>query len=232
MFVANFSIKSAVQKALVFLRRTVDYAEMHPYLAMERKALEETVEFITRQMPDAMAFDTPKDLLRYALARVPADGIVAEFGVNGGGTMRFIASRLPDRRIDGFDSFQGLPEDWSGSNMAAGYFDRAGRLPRLPASVTLHPGWFAQSLPSFVAEYSGPLAFLHVDCDIYSSTKTIFDHLGDRLQPGSIIVFDEYFNYPNWQHHEHRAFREFIEAGSLRFRYLAYAFRQVAVAIE
>jgi len=30
----------------------------------------------------------------------------------------------------------------------------------------------------------------------YSSTKTVFDTLADRIVPGTVIVFDEFFNYP------------------------------------
>ncbi|MBV9636169.1 MAG: class I SAM-dependent methyltransferase [Methylobacteriaceae bacterium] len=232
MFIANFPLKSVIQKAVVFVRRTADYAHAHPYREMERRALCDTVEFIEHEAPDALAFDTPKELLRHAMRLAPEQGIVAEFGVNEGGTIRFIARTLRGRPVHGFDSFQGLPENWSGNNMAAGYFDHAGKLPKVPRNVTLHAGWFDKTLPDFVAANPGPVAFLHIDCDLYSSTKTIFDHLGERLVPGTIIVFDEYFNYPRWRHHEHNAFMELIESRRTGFEYLAYAFRQVAVAIR
>ena len=232
MFIANFPLKSAVQKALVFVRRTADYPHAHPYREMERRALSDTVEFIEREAPDALAFDTPKDLLLHAMRLAPNDGIVAEFGVNEGGTIRCIARMFPARRVHGFDSFHGLPENWSGNTMAAGHFDHAGKLPRVPRNVTLHPGWFDKTLPAFVAANPGPVAFLHIDCDLYSSTKTIFDHFRDRLVPGSVIVFDEYFNYPRWRNHEHKAFVECVEDAGIRFEYLAYAFQQVAVVIR
>jgi hypothetical protein len=71
-----------------------------------------------------------------------------------------------------------------------------------------------------------------VDCDLYSSTKTIFDHLGERLRPGSVIVFDEYFNYVGWREHEYRAFQECVHARSLRYRYVAYNTREYNVAVQ
>jgi hypothetical protein len=89
-------------------------------------------------------------------------------------------------------------------------------------NVTLHKGWFDQTLPDFVANHPGPIAFLHVDCDLYSSTKTIFQFLGDRIVPGTVILFDEYFNYPGWRDHEHRAFTELVEERGLECRWLAY----------
>jgi hypothetical protein len=47
-----------------------------------------------------------------------------------------------------------------------------------------------------------------------------------------VIVFDEYFNYPNWQEHEFRAFQELVEECRVRYQYLGYARFQVAVKID
>ena len=63
-----------------------------------------------------------------------------------------------------------------------------------------------------------PVAFIHVDCDLYSSTKTIFSLLSDRIVPGTIILFDEYFNYPNWQQHEYKALQEFVDTKNIKYR--------------
>ena len=232
MFTANFPLKSLVQKSTVFFRRTVDYSDRHPYRALEKDALADTVAFIKAEMPDALAFDTPRELLHFAIGLTPCEGLVAEFGVNEGGTIRFIANRMRERTIHGFDSFEGLPEHWTGNNMPSGHFGRHGRLPKVPPNVTLHKGWFDETMPAFAAAHPGRAAFLHVDCDLYSSTKTILDNLAGGIGTGTIIVFDEYFNYPNWRNHEHRAFRAFADERQIAFRYIGYAFRQVAVAID
>jgi hypothetical protein len=97
--------------------------------------------------------------------------------------------------------------------------------------VKLHRGWFNESLPPFLSANPGSAAFLHIDCDIYSSTVTILDCFKDRIVPGTIIVFDEYFNYPNWKSHEHKAFEEFIAVTGHQFEYVAYSFRQLSVRI-
>jgi len=232
MFIANYPLKSFVQKAVMFLQLPLDYSTFHPYRALQQRALNETLDFITAEMPAALAFDTPRELMDYAMNQVTLDGIVAEFGVNEGGSITYIAKRMAKQIIHGFDSFEGLPEGWSGNTMAAGYFNRDGKLPKVPSNVRLHPGWFSDSLPRFVADNSGPVAFLHVDCDLYSSTACIFEHLGDRVVPGTVIVFDEYFNYPAWQTHEHRAFREFITRLGKSFEYISYSFKQVAVIMR
>ncbi|HML27441.1 MAG TPA: class I SAM-dependent methyltransferase [Hyphomicrobium sp.] len=228
MFIANYGLKSFVQKAAMVARLPIAYSQDHPYTGLKERARRETLDFITEVMPEALAFDTPRELMRHALSLAMVEGLYAEFGVNNGGTITYIAKQKPSKTIHGFDSFEGLPEDWSGNAMAAGFFNRKGQLPKVPANVVLHPGWFDRTAPKFAAENSGPLAFLHVDCDLYSSTATIFSDLGDRIVPGTVIMFDEYFNYPNWKAHEHKAFTEFQEISGKKFRHLGYSIQQVA----
>jgi hypothetical protein len=81
-----------------------------------------------------------------------------------------------------------LPEDRRGFSLDETAFDVRGKLPRVPSNVRLHPGWFDRSLPEWLKQNEGPVAFMHMDCDLYSSTKTIFDLLAARLQPGTIVL--------------------------------------------
>jgi hypothetical protein len=78
------------------------------------------------------------------------------------------------------------------------------------------------------------VAFLHLDADLYSSTVTVLEHVGPRLRPGSVIVFDEYFNYPGWEQHEHRAWLEFVAKTGITYQYVAYTCNneQVAVVVK
>jgi hypothetical protein len=87
-------------------------------------------------------------------------------------------------------------------------------------------------LPRWAESNPGPIGFLHLDCDLYQSTKCVFEQLSDRIVPGTVIVFDEYFNYPNWQEHEFRAFQELVEPCQIRYQYLGYARFQVAVRVN
>jgi Macrocin-O-methyltransferase (TylF) len=227
----NFRALSFVQRVIMLRQSARDYGRQHPRTTMLARAHAASVDFIEANMPDALGLDTPKDLLTFAVSLVTLPGLVLEFGVNAGGTIRHLAKLMPDRKLHGFDSFEGLPEAWSGNNLPGGAFSRSGKLPSVPSNVTLHKGWFNDTLPGFVAAHKDAVAFLHVDCDIYSSTKTIFDGLAPQIVPGTVIVFDEFFNYPNWQAHEYRAFMEFLTARDLGFRYTAYAYEQVAGVI-
>jgi predicted O-methyltransferase YrrM len=167
-----------------------------------------------------------------ALRRVPATGLLCEFGVFEAESTNYIARHLPGRRLYGFDSFEGLPETWR-PEFEAGMFSTGGRLPQVERNVSLIKGWFDETLPRFAAEHPGPVAMLHIDCDLYSSTRCVFDHLGERIGPGAILVFDEFFNYPGWEEHEFRAFSEFVRARRLSYEYLCYngEHEQVAVRI-
>jgi len=232
MLVTNFRIKYALYKIVCAFYQLADVGRVHPARERTLRALNRTVDYIEEAMPDALGFDTQRDVTAYALTNCKAEGHYLEFGVFTGGTLRFIAPRIGGRKIHGFDSFEGLPEGWGGFNLGERAFDVGGKLPRVPSNVELHRGWFDASLPPWLASNPGPVAFVHVDCDLYSSTKTIFDLLGDRFIPGTVILFDEYFNYPNWEKHEFKAFQELVTQRNIKYTYLAYARQQVAVRID
>ena len=164
-------------------------------------------------------FSSSFETLRHGLSLAPKEGLVLEFGVLFGRSLNFIAGHR-DGPVHGFDSFQGLPEDWG--EIRAGAYTTGGRLPEVADNVRLHAGWFEDSLPRFLAEHPGPVAFMNVDCDLYSSTKTIFDHLAPRIVPGSVIVFDEYLCTGQWREDEYRAFQEAVAAHGWRYEYGAF----------
>jgi hypothetical protein len=185
-------------------------------------ALAEGAEYAAAHMKGAAACTTKSEVMQRSLDAISIDGLVLEFGVWKGTTINRIADHLgEERQVHGFDSFEGLPEDWFGK-YERGSFNRNGSLPDVRSNVQLIAGWFDKTLPDFVAAHDGDVSYLHVDCDLYSSTKTIFEFLGDRIVPGTVILFDEYFNYPGWRMHEHRAFQEFVDERRLKFRWIAY----------
>jgi hypothetical protein len=191
-------------------------------LRVQRIACEQTARFVIEKMPKVPAFRDRFALLDHSLASVdPAiNGLYCEFGVFTGATINHIASKT-SHTIHGFDSFEGLPETWI-TGAPKGSF-AVSALPQVRANVKLHKGWFDQSVPVWAQSNPGPIEFLHMDADLYSSTKTVFDLLGDRIRPGTVIQFDDYFNYPGWQSDgEYKAFEEFVRARRVTFEYLGY----------
>jgi predicted O-methyltransferase YrrM len=209
---------------------------LHSYYAndllidLRLHAKREAVDYIIANMQEAMIRRDRLDLLRFALSRAPADGLVLEFGVEKGASITCLGNATA-RHVHGFDSFEGLPEDWQGTAETKGKFSLAGKLPQVPANVTLHKGWFDATLPGFLVQNPEPAAFIHIDCDIYSSAHTVLTTLERRIGPGTVIVFDEYFNYPGWRQHEYKAFQEFTEATGMSYEYLAYAAEKGHVAV-
>jgi len=231
MLITNFRLKYLLYKIVCGAYQLVDTGRIHPVRERALRALQRSVDYIDSAMPGALGLENQRELIDFSLRAVTVDGHYLEFGVFTGGTIRYMARRIGSRTIHGFDSFEGLPEAWSGFGLGGKSFDIKGRLPRVPGNVALHRGYFDQSLPQWLNDHPGPAAFVHIDCDLYSSTKTILDLLAPRLANGTVILFDEYFNYPGWEQHEFKAFQEFVTARGVKYDYLAFARQQVAVRI-
>ncbi len=230
MFIASFGLKTSLQKWMFTLQDFWDFPRLHPAREMKKLALQESVQYAQKHMRMAVGMESSREVLASALRCVTVPGYYLEFGVYRGGTIGFIAEQVGSSQpVHGFDSFRGLEEAWSGDSFS---FDLQGRLPKVPANVTLHPGLFGDVLPGWIEHNPGPAAFIHIDSDLYEPARCVFEHLQERIVPGTIIVFDEYFNYPNWQAHEFRAFAELVERCQVQYEYLAYARFQVAVKIK
>lgn len=175
-------------------------------------------------------FGRRPDLLRFSVNQMTLAGLVLEFGVFSGNTINVIADMRPNDRVYGFDSFEGLPGDWT-PEIRKGTFRRTD-LPKVRGNVELVVGWFHLTLAPFLEKHPGPVSFLHMDCDLYDSAKIVFDLLGDRIAPGTIIVFDEYFNYPDWRLHEYKAFQEFVTRKGVKYEYIGLVPFQEQVAVR
>ena len=232
MLVTNFWLKSVLYAIVGAFYQLVDVGRVHPVRERALRALRRSVDYVEAEMQDALGFNSQRQLIVHSLQSVTVDGHYLEFGVFKGGTIRFIAARVGGKAVHGFDSFEGLPEAWGGFSLGRRAFDTGGRLPRVPTNVSLHRGWFEDSLPKWLAGHPGPIAFMHVDCDLYSSTRTILNLLAARMVAGTVIQFDEYFNYPNWERHEFKAFKEFVEEYRVTYTYLGFARQQVTVRID
>lgn len=171
------------------------------------------------------------------IVAVPGD--VAEFGVASGVSFLSFARCLEilergfdhkeRRRLHGFDSFDGLPElgaqDRSpqvqdpemrrgGFHVPEAYADLSEYV-HLNRHCTLHPGWFKDTIPRFLEQNPHvSFALVHVDCDLYESTREVLERVWPHVSAGGTLVFDELF-HPDFPG-ETLAFREFF-AGRLDY---------------
>ena len=190
-----------------------------------KRALEQSAEFVESNLDDALIFADSEKIREYAFRNRLAEGMLLEFGVYQGASINAFATELTrskdNRRISGFDAFLGLSEDWSGHGVEKhAHFNLGGNAPGVEGNVTLVKGWVEDTLPTFLAQNDGPIAFVHVDTDTYSPCKTILSLCEARLVPGSVILFDELLSYPGWRVGEFKALNECIE----RDRYYWKAF--------
>ncbi|QNK58368.1 TylF/MycF/NovP-related O-methyltransferase [Paenibacillus sp. PAMC21692] len=199
-------------------------------LQMKKIALKQTAEFVIDNMLTAKQYENRYDLMSAMLDNDFIEGSILEFGVFEGASINYIADHFNGKTVYGFDSFKGLPEDWIPGN-EKGTFSLT-TLPKVKPNVKLVEGWFDETIPLFKKSNNENCAFIHIDCDLYSSTKTVFEQLRDRIVSGTIIVFDEYFNYPGWKNGEHKAFIELIGEERLEFEYIGYVVCSMQVAVR
>jgi hypothetical protein len=202
-----------------------------------RLASEESAMYVQSNMRTVPNFKCDYDLHEWVTntqldSNLVSNGWILEFGVATGRTLNQFAHWLSNKYVYGFDGFEGLPEDWT-SRMPKGFFARS-KLPKVKSNCQLVVGWFDQTLPGFKQNKikNDPIALLHVDCDLYSSTVTILNNLKNNIVPGTVIIFDEYLNYPGWQHDEHRAWQEFVKKHKIQYEYIGRVSRHQQVAVR
>jgi len=199
----------------------------------------ETIDFVNQHLSKAKRLQSDAEVLRFASDAVTLpNGAYLDMGVCTGKSVNFIAALNPHQIIHGFDSFEGLPEDWVRKDRVwekgTFAFKEGTTLPPVLNNVRLYPGLFKNVLPTFKSSIlkDQPIAVLHIDCELYRSTKDVLDILGDNLIPGSIIVFDELYNYPGFEDHEWRAFQEFIADRRFKFEFMAFNENHEQVALK
>lgn len=160
---------------------------------------------------------------------IAKDGYALEFGVATGRTLGMLSKKF---KTIGFDSFEGLPEDWR-EGFPQGMFAQAP--PSVDAELVI--GWFEDTLPRWKFTDKGltalhRLSIVHIDCDLYSSTKTILDNIGEYIMPDVTVVFDEYHGYPGWENHEYKAWNEFVENTGIEYDVVGYGPEQAVFVIR
>ena len=164
-----------------------------------------------------------------------------EFGAHNGSTTWQISRA---HHVHSFDSFLGLPEKWRSApkgqrneqwffeqHLDRGSYSRGGRPPFHSAAVSWHVGLFEATLPRFITRLGRVsrknVSFVHVDCDLYSSSSLVLTRLAHVLSPGAILVFGGLINYPEFEEHEMRALLELLARTGRRVRVLGTSARYV-----
>ncbi len=135
------------------------------------------------------------------------EGCFVECGVWRGGCLAVMASlahaESRGRKVYGFDSFEGLPDQTPEDAQHGGEFVGMCRATRhdvletfrtwgVPLDDTiLVPGWFKDTIPA-VSSTMPPIAVLRLDGDWYDSTRVCLEYLYPLIQPGGVVIVDDY----------------------------------------
>lgn len=172
-----------------------------------------------RAIRSAPRVDNREAFLRQAadLSRTP---IWVECGVGRGASAHVLASyKQPGTELHLFDSWDGLPEDWDKGDRVVPRGRFKCPVPTFTEpNVTVHQGLFADTLPSF--QPTQMVGLVHVDCDLYSSAKTVLMELNSYMMAGTVLVFDEIYGYSHWPRHEYRALSEWREETGHKVQWL------------
>jgi O-methyltransferase len=134
-------------------------------------------------------------------------GAFVELGCYTGTTSLFLRRLLDEYQATNefhiYDSFSGLPDKTQQDNSPAGMQFKSGELHATKAQLIrnfkqahlqlpiIHTGWFEELRPKDVPE---TIAFAFLDGDFYTSIKSSLRVVAPNLQPGAVIVIDDYAN--------------------------------------
>ena len=151
-----------------------------------------------------------------------------EFGVWRGEAFRYLIKTF--KKGYGFDTFEGLPEDWH--DEAAGTYSSGGNVPKVKGGKFI-VGKFEDTLPGFFAEERPIASIINFDADLYSSTICALNHAKPVIDKHTILIFDEFLMNNNWEEDEYKALEEFCATNNYTYEVLAISFftKQVAVKL-
>lgn len=184
-----------------------------------------------------------KTLAHFELFKMSLEvpGAIVECGVFKGASLaRFAAFRSllegsSDRKIVAFDIFGSFPETEFAADrkLREDFIKSAGRESisvdqmmevlahkHCSENVELVAGDICQTVPKHVQENPAMrIALLNLDTDVYEPAVTILEHLYPRLEPGGVLILDDYEVFPG----ETKAVDDYFAGRSAKIRRFPFA---------
>ncbi len=151
-----------------------------------------------------------------------------EFGVWRGESFKYLIKTF--KKGYGFDTFEGLPEDWHHEEQ--GTYSADGVIPKIDGG-TFIAGKFEDTLPTFYSKTRPIASIINFDADLYSSTICALNYSKPVIDEHTILIFDEFIINNNWEQDEYKALNEFCTNNNLSYEVLAVSYftKQVAVKL-
>ncbi len=204
------------------------------YLTRLSKWVSENKNIPYNDFPSKWDYFKRNDFYKYVFDTQQLDDAInyLEFGVANGESFKLWLqqNKHPESRFYGFDTFDGLPEDWG--VYKKGYFSTNFRVPEInDQRGKFFTGLFQQTFSTFLKDYNpAKRNVVMLDADLYSSTLFVLTSLAPYLKKGDIVFFDE-FVVPT---HEFKAYTDFLQSYYFNLRLIAAAnnYYFVAFVIE
>ena len=204
----------------------------YAYDRFREEELKSSYDYFKKYFYNAI-FLKQNDLRKYAIQKAleidkDEENLFLEFGVYKGESTNFFSKHLM-KKLYAFESFKGLDEDWLGSHHAAGDFGDI-EIPKLNKNVDLIIGYVQDTLPKFILDNkNSKISFVHMDVDVYLTTKFILKEIKPYLNDKAIICFDEFYNYQGWKLGEFKAFTELFSEDEYSYKCFAVEGERVVI---
>ena len=150
-----------------------------------------------------------------------------EYGVWRGQSFKYLIKTF--KKGYGFDTFQGLPEDWH--NQKAGTYSSDGNIPKVDGGEFIQ-GKFEDTLPEFFSVQRPVASVINFDADLYSSTICALNYSKSVIDGNTILIFDEFIINEYWEEDEYKALEEFCSENNFSYEVLAVSFYTKQVAVK
>jgi len=193
-------------------------------------------EFFKKSFKSAVLFHDAELIRKYAIETSLINDdekkyFYLEFGVFKGDTANFFSRYV--KKLYAFDSFEGLKEDWLGNiDNSKGKFNLNKQVPKLNPNVEPVVGWVQDTLDDFLKKHNPKINFIHIDLDTYPSTKYVLEKIKPYLIKNSIIIFDELYNFINWEEGEFKALREVFNENEYCYKSFNLGDQQAVIQIK
>ena len=229
-------IKSLLRRIsrVIYLMIPIEYkSKLTLQTKINDNLVEETFDNFKEHFKKSLIFDDTSEVREYAIKTAVSNDknnefYNLEFGVYQGTSANYFSKYV--KKLYAFDSFQGLKEDWLGTNQRKGSVDLNKKVPKLNSNVEPIVGWVENTLEDFLEKHNPKINFVHLDMDTYSPTKFTLERIKPFLVKDAIILFDELYNYVGWQHGEYKALKEVFKDDE--FEYKAFALNSVRCCIQ
>ena len=229
-------IKSLLRRIsrVIYLMIPIEYkSKLTLQTKINDNLVEETFDNFKEHFKKSLIFDDTSEVREYAIKTAVSNDkhnefYNLEFGVYQGTSANYFSKYV--KKLYAFDGFQGLKEDWLGTNQRKGSVDLNKKVPKLNSNVEPIVGWVENTLEDFLEKHNPKINFVHLDMDTYSPTKFTLERIKPYLVKNAIILFDELYNYVGWQHGEYKALKEVLKDDG--FEYKSFVLNSVRCAIQ